>query len=71
MANELSGQGKTAMGRTIVVNATWDPEESLWAKLPGIIQDLLQDETDGQEVEIPVQLITHSTENVRVRSRVA
>jgi hypothetical protein len=85
------GQGTVKMGRTIVVNATWDPEASvwvaesddlplateapsidaLWAKLPGIIQDLLQDEDDGQEVDIPVQLIAHSTENVRVRSRAA
>jgi len=79
------------MGRTIVVQATWDPEacvwvaesedlplvteaptiDALWAKLPGIIQDLLQDEHDGQEMDIPVELVARSTESVRVRSRAA
>jgi Domain of unknown function (DUF1902) len=83
--------GKVKMGRTIVVQATWDPEASvwvaesadlplvteaatidaLWAKLPGMIQDLLEDEDDGQEMDIPVELVAHFTESVRVRSRAA
>jgi hypothetical protein len=79
------------MGRTIVVNATWDPEACVWvaeavdlplvteaptiealkAKLPGMIQDLLEDEDDGGELEVPVELIAHSSQSVRIRSRAA
>ena len=45
--------------------------DALWAKLPGIIQDLLEDEDDGQEMDIPVEVIARFTESVRVRSRAA
>jgi Domain of unknown function (DUF1902) len=41
--------------------------DGLLAKLPGMIQDLLEDADSGSEVEIPFQLIAH--ESVRVRSR--
>jgi hypothetical protein len=43
--------------------------EAMMAKLPGIIQDLLQDEDDGQDVDIPFELISHASNSVRVRSR--
>lgn len=45
--------------------------EAMMAKLPGIIQDLLQDEDDGQDIEIPFELISHSCNSVRVRARAA
>jgi hypothetical protein len=45
--------------------------EALKAKLPGMIQDLLEADNDGQEIEIPFELIAHSTQRVRVRSRAA
>jgi len=81
--------GKVKMVRTIVVDATWDPEAGVWvaqcqnlalvteartieelkAKLPGMIQDLLEDDDDGQEIDVPFELIARSTEHVRVRSR--
>ena len=43
---------------------------TLQAKLPGIIQDLLEVE-DGEEVDLPVELVWHAHEVVRVRSRAA
>ena len=44
---------------------------ALQAKLPGIIQDLLEVE-DGEEVDLPVELVWHAHEVVvRVRSRAA
>lgn len=43
--------------------------DALQAKLPGIIQDLLEDEDDGQEMEIPFELVARSS--VHVRSRAA
>jgi hypothetical protein len=41
--------------------------EALKDKLPGIIQDLLEDADDGEEVEIPFEVIAHIHESVRVR----
>lgn len=44
--------------------------DALQAKLPGIIQDLLEEvEDDGQDVEIPFELVARSS--VHVRSRAA
>ena len=43
---------------------------ALQAKLPGIIQDLIEVE-DGEEVDLPVELVWHAHEVVRVRSRAA
>jgi predicted RNase H-like HicB family nuclease len=47
-----------------------DSVEALEAKLPGLIQDLLEDE-NGSEVEIPVQIIAESFSRVHVRTRAA
>ena len=44
--------------------------EALEAKLPGLIQDLLEDE-NGNEVELPVQIIAESFSRVHVRTRAA
>jgi predicted RNase H-like HicB family nuclease len=44
--------------------------EALEAKLPGLIQDLLEDE-NGSEVELPVQVIAESFSRVHVRIRAA
>lgn len=45
--------------------------EALRAKLPGIIQDLLDTGDDGeQEIEVPIEIVAHATTRVRV-SRVA
>ena len=44
--------------------------EGLLAKLPGIIQDLLEDEAHGQEVEVPFEFCARFSENLRIRSRV-
>jgi predicted RNase H-like HicB family nuclease len=42
----------------------------LMEKLPGLLQDLLEDEEgDGDEVEIPFELIARINERVRIRSR--
>jgi hypothetical protein len=43
--------------------------DALIAKLPGLIQDLLEDETDGKDEVVPFELISQST--VRVRARAA
>jgi hypothetical protein len=45
--------------------------EELAAKLPGMIQDLLDADVDGQEIDVPVQIIARYFESVRVRSRAA
>jgi Domain of unknown function (DUF1902) len=87
----LANSGTIKMGRTIVVDATWDPEALVWvatsediplvteapsidalmAKLPGLLQDLLEDADDGEEVDVPFHLNAHIYESVRVRSRAA
>ena len=41
--------------------------DALMAKLPGILQDLLEDEADGEEMDIPFQLNAHILESVRIR----
>jgi predicted RNase H-like HicB family nuclease len=41
--------------------------EALRAKLPGMIQDLLEDEDDGEEVQVPFELIAHEYSRVTVR----
>jgi predicted RNase H-like HicB family nuclease len=45
-----------------------DSIEALEAKLPGLIQDLLEDE-NGSDVELPVQIIAESFSRVHVRTR--
>jgi hypothetical protein len=44
--------------------------EALAAKLPGMIQDLMEDDI-SQDVEVPFELVARFTESVRVRSRAA
>jgi hypothetical protein len=44
--------------------------EDLLAKLPGIIEDLLEDEAPGQEVEVPFEFCARFSKNIRIRSRV-
>jgi predicted RNase H-like HicB family nuclease len=39
--------------------------EALQAKLPGIIQDLL-DQEGGDEVEIPIEIVAHASTRVRI-----
>jgi predicted RNase H-like HicB family nuclease len=39
-------------------------------KLPGLIQDLL-DEEGGQDVEIPVEIVAHTSSRARIRARAA
>lgn len=48
-----------------------DTIEALQAKLPGMIQDLLEVEDDGQEMDVPFDLVATYSERVRVRSRAA
>jgi predicted RNase H-like HicB family nuclease len=46
--------------------------EALEAKLPGLIQDLLgEDEGEGCEIEVPVQIIAESFSRVQVRAPAA
>lgn len=82
--------GTIEMGRTIVVEAMWDPEALVWvatseqihliteaptmdalmAKLPGLIQDLVEDADDadhGEEIDVPFEVIARIHESVRVR----
>ena len=40
--------------------------DALMGKLPGMIQDLLE-EVDEEEVEVPFEVIAHIRETVRVR----
>ncbi len=47
-----------------------DTMEALNAKLPGLIQDLLEDE-NGSDVELPVHIIAESFSRVHVRTRAA
>jgi predicted RNase H-like HicB family nuclease len=44
-----------------------DTLEALQAKLPGIVQDLLEADDDGREVEVPIELIAHASSRVTVR----
>ena len=45
--------------------------EALRAKLPGIIQDLL-DTGDGiQDIEVPIEIVAHASVRVRLSSRAA
>jgi Domain of unknown function (DUF1902) len=41
--------------------------DALMAKLPGMIQDLMDDIEDGEEIEVPFEVIAHIKESVRVR----
>ena len=41
--------------------------DALQAKLPGMIQDLLEDEDDGVEVEVPFELVARSSVRVALR----
>jgi predicted RNase H-like HicB family nuclease len=41
--------------------------EALQKKLPGIVQDLLEADDDGEEVEVPIELIAHASSRVTVR----
>jgi hypothetical protein len=43
--------------------------EALQAKLPGMIQDLLEVEEDGEDIEVPFEIVARRTERVRIRSR--
>ncbi len=47
--------------------------DALMAKLPGLLQDLLEEVDDGEEeeMEIPFEVIGHIHDSVRVRSRAA
>jgi hypothetical protein len=45
--------------------------EALLAKLPGIIQDLLEDEADGKDLDIAFEFCARFTESVHIRSRAA
>jgi hypothetical protein len=44
--------------------------EALIAKLPGILQDLLEDQPEGER-DVPFELVARTTETVRIRSRAA
>jgi hypothetical protein len=44
-----------------------DTLEALQAKLPGMIQDLLEDDDDGEAVDVPFELIAHAYSHVTVR----
>ena len=44
--------------------------EALQAKLPSLIQDLLENE-NGSEIELPVRIIAESFSRMRVRTRAA
>ena len=45
--------------------------EALNAKLPGIIQDLLEDEDGGPEMDVSFELVARYVERVRLRPRAA
>lgn len=46
--------------------------DALVAKLPGMLQDLLEDRAAaGAEHEVPFELISHCASTVRVRARAA
>jgi hypothetical protein len=47
------------MSRVISVEANWDPEA-----------DLLEDEAQGEEVEVPFEFCARFSESLRIRSRV-
>ena len=42
--------------------------EKLIDKLPAAVSDLLDCEKDGQEYDVPIELIAHASTRVRVRS---
>jgi predicted RNase H-like HicB family nuclease len=44
-----------------------DTLEALQKRLPGIVQDLLGADGDGEEVEVPIELIAHASSRVTVR----
>jgi predicted RNase H-like HicB family nuclease len=44
--------------------------DELDRKLPGLIQDLMEDDDDG-EMEIPVEVVASFSKRVRVRARAA
>jgi hypothetical protein len=44
-----------------------DTIEALRAKLPGMIRDLLEGDADGEEVQVPFELIAHDYSRVTVR----
>jgi predicted RNase H-like HicB family nuclease len=41
------------------------------AKLPGLIQDLMEDDQDGAEMDVPVEVVASFSKRVRVRARAA
>ena len=45
--------------------------EVLLAKLPGIIQDLLEDEADGKGLDIAFEFCARFSKSVHIRSRAA
>jgi predicted RNase H-like HicB family nuclease len=47
-----------------------DTLEALQRKLPGIIQDLLEADDDGEEIEVPIELVAHASSRVTVRRNV-
>ena len=44
-----------------------DTLEALQRKLPGIIQDLLEADDDGEEIEVPIELVAHASSRVTLR----
>jgi predicted RNase H-like HicB family nuclease len=44
-----------------------DTLEALQRKLPGIIQDLLEVDGDGEEIEVPIELVAHASSRVTLR----
>lgn len=45
--------------------------EALLAKLPGIIQDLLDTGDGPQDIEVPIEIVAHASMRVRLSSRTA
>jgi hypothetical protein len=43
--------------------------EALVAKLPGLLQDLLEDQNEGGDTDVPFELCARFSESVRVRGR--
>lgn len=51
------------------VNAEAPTLEALIEKLPSVIEDLLEDESNGDAgVDVPIELIAHASTRVRVRA---
>ena len=43
--------------------------DALDKKLPGLIQDLLEDEDDGHDIDIPIEVVASFSSRVTVRAR--